>query len=87
MKFNLIRIPYIGIFILFALSVSFCQNPLDKPEHGFISKRQATKWEESMLTGNGTIGAYRVDLYLCPDEERDEVRPVGRRRAVGVRSH
>ncbi len=57
MKFNLIRIPYIGIFILFALSVSFCQNLLDKLEHGFISKWQATKWEESMLTGNGTIGA------------------------------
>jgi alpha-L-fucosidase 2 len=28
-----------------------------KPEHGFVSTKQATKWEESMLTGNGTIGA------------------------------
>jgi hypothetical protein len=27
------------------------------PEHGFVSRLAASKWEESMLTGNGTIGA------------------------------
>ena len=27
------------------------------PEHGFVSAKQASKWEESMITGNGTIGA------------------------------
>jgi alpha-L-fucosidase 2 len=30
---------------------------LQPPEHGFVSSLQATKWEESLLTGNGTIGA------------------------------
>lgn len=28
-----------------------------KPEHGYFTEKQASKWEESMLTGNGTIGA------------------------------
>jgi len=27
------------------------------PEHGFVSRLPASKWEESMITGNGTIGA------------------------------
>jgi hypothetical protein len=27
------------------------------PEHGFVSKQAASKWEESMITGNGTLGA------------------------------
>ncbi len=30
---------------------------LDKPEHGLVSKQQATKWEESLVSGNGTLGA------------------------------
>jgi len=30
---------------------------LTPPEHGFVSLNTATKWEESMLTGNGTLGA------------------------------
>jgi hypothetical protein len=27
------------------------------PEHGYVSRLPASKWEESMLTGNGTTGA------------------------------
>jgi hypothetical protein len=27
------------------------------PEHGFVSRLSASRWEESMITGNGTIGA------------------------------
>lgn len=30
---------------------------IDYPEHGFISALAATKWEESMVTGNGAFGA------------------------------
>jgi hypothetical protein len=27
------------------------------PDHGFVSSQPASKWEESMITGNGTMGA------------------------------
>ena len=27
------------------------------PDHGFITTKKATKWEESLITGNGTLGA------------------------------
>ncbi|MCK4750923.1 MAG: glycoside hydrolase N-terminal domain-containing protein, partial [Bacteroidales bacterium] len=30
---------------------------IDPPEHGYVTNLPATKWEESMITGNGTIGA------------------------------
>lgn len=30
---------------------------IDYPKHGYISALPATKWEESMITGNGTFGA------------------------------
>jgi hypothetical protein len=30
---------------------------ISPPEHGFVSRLPASKWEESMITGNGTIGA------------------------------
>jgi hypothetical protein len=30
---------------------------ISPPEHGFVSVTPASKWEESMLTGNGIIGA------------------------------
>jgi hypothetical protein len=30
---------------------------LSPPEHGFVSLLPASKWEESMITGNGTMGA------------------------------
>lgn len=30
---------------------------LDKPAHGFVTNKPAYKWEEAMLTGNGTLGA------------------------------
>jgi hypothetical protein len=30
---------------------------ISQPEHGFVSVTPASKWEESMLTGNGIIGA------------------------------
>ncbi len=33
---------------------NFLINP---PEHGYVTHLKATKWEEAMLTGNGTIGA------------------------------
>ncbi len=30
---------------------------IDPPEHGYSTNLPATKWEESMITGNGTFGA------------------------------
>lgn len=30
---------------------------ITKPDFGFVSKLKATKWEEYMVTGNGTLGA------------------------------
>ncbi|MCD6374567.1 MAG: glycoside hydrolase N-terminal domain-containing protein, partial [Caldisericaceae bacterium] len=30
---------------------------LNYPAKGFVSKKLATRWEESLVTGNGTIGA------------------------------
>jgi hypothetical protein len=33
------------------------QLKLDIPKKGFISPQKATRWEESLLSGNGTIGA------------------------------
>lgn len=39
---------------------------IDFPEHGFVSRQRASKWEESMLTGNGTTGA------LVPGDPLDE---------------
>ena len=30
---------------------------IDPPEKGFVTSRKATKWEEALLTGNGTTGA------------------------------
>ena len=29
---------------------------IENPKHGFISKLLPTKWEESLISGNGTIG-------------------------------
>jgi hypothetical protein len=29
---------------------------IDNPKHGFVSSKPASKWEESMISGNGTIG-------------------------------
>lgn len=40
---------------------------LDSPKHGYLSKLQATKWEEAMLTGNGKIGALVLGY---PSQER-----------------
>lgn len=37
------------------------------PKHGFVSRMPASKWEESMLTGNGTIGAL---VFGNPLDER-----------------
>lgn len=39
---------------------------LERPDHGFVSRLQAGRWEESMLTGNGSIGA------LVPGDPRKE---------------
>ncbi len=30
---------------------------IDKPEHGYVTNMPAYKWEEGMITGNGTLGA------------------------------
>jgi hypothetical protein len=30
---------------------------ISAPQHGFVSRLPASRWEESMLTGNGTMGA------------------------------
>jgi alpha-L-fucosidase 2 len=57
--------------LLVVLVVS-CQNISDEllitqPEHGFVSRLPAARWEESMITGNGTIGAL---VYGNPLNER-----------------
>jgi hypothetical protein len=43
--------------VLFSCQERVDEKLLPQPEHGFVSKQPASKWEESMLTGNGTIGA------------------------------
>lgn len=57
---NIFRVISISLILIFSLLISCGQKEehlIEKPEHGFLSKRKASKWEESMLTGNGTIGA------------------------------
>ncbi|MHC4843332.1 MAG: glycosyl hydrolase family 95 catalytic domain-containing protein [Planctomycetota bacterium] len=63
----------VSVFILSLLSFSACSAQanadellIQPPEHGFISRLAASKWEESMLTGNGTTGA------LVPGDPLDE---------------
>jgi alpha-L-fucosidase 2 len=53
-----------SIIMLSMLSFNACASQvntdeplIEYPEHGFVSRLAASKWEESMLTGNGTIGA------------------------------
>ncbi len=50
------------ISILLAFVCMACKSQVSEyliapPEKGFVTKLKATKWEESLLTGNGTIGA------------------------------
>lgn len=46
------------IFVLATVvSIQFVFSQPQSPERGFISKFQATTWEEGLLSGNGTIGA------------------------------
>ena len=64
----------LNIFLtgLVIILVGTCQgykrgvNPEDI-KHGYVSKLQASKWEESMLTGNGEIGALVLGY---PNQER-----------------
>ena len=37
---------------------------IDKPEHGFVTNMPAYKWEEGMITGNGTLGALVMGFPL-----------------------
>ena len=61
MKLILRLIPIAGIvFILINNSYARKETTdllLTFPKNGYLSKQEASKWEESMLTGNGTIGA------------------------------
>jgi hypothetical protein len=43
--------------VLIFLSTCKKQPLIQAPEHGFITNNPASKWEESLITGNGTIGA------------------------------
>ncbi|MHC4255557.1 MAG: glycosyl hydrolase family 95 catalytic domain-containing protein [Planctomycetota bacterium] len=63
----------VSVIFLSLVSFSACSSQanadellIEFPEHGFVSKLPASKWEESMLTGNGTIGA------LVPGEPLNE---------------
>lgn len=54
----------VSVVMLSLLSFCACSSQanvdeplIEFPEHGFVSRKAAAKWEESMLTGNGTIGA------------------------------
>jgi hypothetical protein len=44
-------------FILYAYQATDQKWLISPPEHGFVSLMPASKWEESMITGNGTTGA------------------------------
>ena len=48
----------ISLFAVLIILFS-CKNQslIEAPQHGFISNNPASKWEESLITGNGTIGA------------------------------
>lgn len=48
----------IFLFLLFAnLSISsFAQTTFEKPERGFYSEKPAERWEDALLSGNGTMG-------------------------------
>jgi len=64
MKLILRPIGIIGM-LFFLINNNYAQKNtndllLKFPENGFLSKQEASKWEESMLTGNGTIGALVV---------------------------
>jgi len=57
-------LKWLSIIISFLLSMdtfSFQANPdellIHPPEHGFVSRLPASRWEEAMITGNGTFGA------------------------------
>ncbi|MHC4265326.1 MAG: glycoside hydrolase N-terminal domain-containing protein, partial [Planctomycetota bacterium] len=63
----------VSVIILSLMSFNACASQaktdeqlIDWPEHGFVSRLAASKWEESMLTGNGTTGA------LVPGDALDE---------------
>lgn len=54
----------VSVIILSSLLFDACSLPTNMdellipfPEHGFVSRLAASKWEESMITGNGTMGA------------------------------
>lgn len=57
-------------FLLLTDTFSFQASPnellIHPPEHGFVSRLPASKWEEAMITGNGTFGAL---LYGHPQNE------------------
>lgn len=70
MKFNF---RFFTVYILMLISGGFLYSQpvskkllISRPEHGFVSLHRASRWEESMLTGNGTIGA------LVPGNPLDE---------------
>ena len=44
-------------FNTFASEASRSELLIPPPDHGFVSRLPASKWEESMITGNGTVGA------------------------------
>jgi len=60
----------ISLFLLSMETFSFQTNPdkllIHPPEHGFVSRLPASKWEEALITGNGTFGAL---LYGHPQNE------------------
>jgi len=35
---------------------------IDPPDHGYVTNMPASKWEEAMITGNGTFGALVMGL-------------------------
>lgn len=60
-KYRMLK--WLLVIILFLLSIDtfpFQAYPdellIHPPEHGFVSRLPASRWEESMITGNGTLG-------------------------------
>jgi len=61
-KYRMLKWLFILIIFILSIDTFPIQAKSDEllipnPVHGFVSKLPASRWEESMITGNGTIGA------------------------------
>jgi alpha-L-fucosidase 2 len=67
MKSTIILTLFLSTFQAVISQAEQDEQLINPPGHGFFSRVPATKWEESMLTGNGVIGAL---VFGKPLDER-----------------